>query len=335
MKGQTLGLTTRADARTDPARTTGQRNHFGKGSSFLSSASVGRKLRSDAFVGYLFILPAIIGLLVFVLYPLLASIYFALTRWTGATAPVFVGIHNFVELFTADPSFVASLVATAYFVALSVPSSIAVGLLLALLLNRKLPGIRFFRTAMYLPVVLPSVATLTLWKFIYSPSFGFANELLRDVGLPTSLWLGSKTLAIPSIVLIGVWAVGGTMIIFLAGLQAVPQDLYEAARLDGAGSWKLFARITLPMISPILFLEIVLQIITAFQAFNQPAVLTQGGPGFSSDLLMYSIWTNAFQNGRFGYAIAQVWVLFLIIMIFTIFTFRFSRMWVYQEDAVA
>lgn len=324
-----MGLT-----RDHPVAMIGERGHFGRQPFVASAGSLRKKLRSDAFVGYLFISPAIIGLCVFVLYPLIASMYFALTRWTGATAPVFVGIHNFVELFTADPSFVASLVATAYFVVLSVPTSIAVGLLLALLLNRKLPGIRFFRTAMYLPVVLPSVATLTLWKFIYSPSFGFANELLRDLGLPTSLWLGSKTLAIPSMVLIGVWAVGGTMIIFLAGLQAVPQEFYEAGRLDGAGSWKLFARITLPMISPILFLEVVLQIITAFQAFNQPAVLTQGGPGFSTNLLMYSIWTNAFQNGRFGYAIAQVWVLFIIIILFTIFTFRFSRMWVYQEDAI-
>jgi multiple sugar transport system permease protein len=195
-----------------------------------------------------------------------------------------------------------------------------------------MPGVRFFRTIFYLPVVLPSIASLTLWKFIFNPQYGFANELLRTVGLPTSLWLGSARMAIPSLVIIGLWGVGGTMIIFLAGLQAVPQELYEAAKLDGAGSWTTFRRLTLPLISPILFLELVMQIIATMQSFNQPAVLTGGGPGFTTDFLMYNIWLNAFQNEQFGFAVAEVWVLFALIMALTAATFRFSSMWVYTEN---
>jgi ABC-type sugar transport system permease subunit len=291
--------------------------------------------QSENVVGYLFILPAIIGFVALVLYPLISSIYYSMTSWTGATPPMFIGFKNFVQLFTTDVSFKDSLLSTGYYVLLMVPSSLVVGLLLALLLNRRMPGVRLFRTAMYVPVVLPAIASLTLWKFIFDPSFGFANQILKDLGLPTSLWFGSSTVAIPAMVFIGVWGVGGTMIIFLAGLQAVPQSLYEAAKLDGAGSWRLLTRITLPMISPILLLELVLQIIAAFQTFNQPAVLTGGGPGFSTDFLMYSIYTNAFTNNEFGYAIAQVWVLFFIIMIFTVLTFRFSRMWVYAEEGTS
>jgi multiple sugar transport system permease protein len=213
------------------------------------------------------------------------------------------------------------------------------GLLLAVLLNRKLPGIKFFRTALYLPAILPSIATLTLWKFIFNPQVGLANQFLALLHLPPNSWLGSETWAMPALAIIGLWGVGSTMIIFLAGLQAVPQELYEAGKLDGAGPIRLFLRMTLPMISPILFLQLILQIIGALQAFNQPAVLTLGGPGFSTDLLMYSIYKNGFGNGlssfpQVGYALAQVWVLFFLIILITTFTFRFSSMWVYEESSI-
>lgn len=287
----------------------------------------------DALIGYLFILPSIIGFLVFVLYPLVTSVYYGLTAWNGASNPVFIGFQNYLYLFEHDIAFWPSLAATGWFVVMSVPSSIILGLALAMLLNRKLRGIRVFRTIFYLPVVLPSIATLTLWKFIFDPRFGFANELLRALHLPTSLWLGSYAMALPSIVIIGLWGVGGTMIIFLAGLQAVPQELYEAARLDGGGDLAIFRRLTLPLISPILFLELVMGIIGSMQAFNQPAVLTGGGPGFSTDLFMYNIWQNAFQNQQFGLAEAQVWVLFVAIILITVFTFRLSSMWVYTEES--
>jgi multiple sugar transport system permease protein len=287
--------------------------------------------RRDGIAGYLFIAPGIIGFLVFVLYPLISSVYFELTDWSGWNSPTFVGLHNFIYMFTVDPSFWPSLRATAIYVFLSVPTGLALGLFLAVLLNRKLPGIRIFRTMYYLPVVLPSVATLTLWKFILDPQYGLANQLLRTLHLPTSSWLQSNVMAMPSIVIIGLWGVGGSMIIFLAGLQTVSSELYEAAQVDGASVWRSFWSVTLPMITPIVFLQLITGIIGAFQAFNQAQILTQGGPNYSTNLLNYSIYDNAFNGHEFGYASAQMWVLFVIIMIFTFITFKFSNQWVYYE----
>lgn len=295
-------------------------------------------LRSDALAGYLFIAPAIVGFLVFVAYPLIDAAYLSLTNWNGLTDPLFVGFKNFIDLFTKDPSFFPSLRATAYFALLSVPGSLILGLLLALFLNRNLPGVRIFRTLIYLPVILPGIATITLWKFIYDPQVGLANLLLQALHLPTSLWLGSETMSMPSLVIVTLWGVGSTMIIFLAGLQSVPTEVYEAAKMDGAGRFTVLTRVTLPMISPILFLQVILQLTAALQNFNLPKILTGGGPGFSTDVLMLSIYSHGFGNlGTFpqlGYATAQVWVLFLIIVIITIFTFRFSTFWVYSDNKV-
>lgn len=300
-----------------------------------------RSLRSDAMAGYLFIAPAIVGFAVFVVYPLVDAAYLSLTNWNGLTDPVFIGLKNFVDLFTKDPSFFPSLRATGYFALLSVPSSLVIGLLLALLLNRNRVGVRVFRTLIYLPVVLPAVATITLWKFIYDPRVGLANTILQALHLPTSLWLGSSTMAMPAMAIVTLWGVGSTMIIFLAGLQAVPTEVYEAAKIDGAGRFVMLMRVTLPMISPILFLQVILQLTTAFQNFNLPKILSTGGtggPGFATDVLMLSIYNHGFANlGTFpqlGYATAQVWVLFLIILVVTIFTFRFSSFWVYSENTV-
>lgn len=298
--------------------------------------------RRETLIGYLFILPSIIGFAVFVLYPLVMSVYYSLTKWDGVTEPVFVGLQNFVYMFTKDPSFVPTLKATALFALFSVPSSLIVGLLLAVLLNRNLPGIKLFRTAMYLPAVLPAVATLTLWKFIYNPQFGLANQVLSFLHLPTSNWMSSYTMAMPAIAIVGLWGIGSTMIIFLAGLQAVPKEIYEAAQIDGAGPIRLFLHTTLPMISPIIFLQLVLQIITALQAFNQFRILTTGdaggGPGFTTNVLMLHIYQVGFgsvsQFPQLGYATAQVWVLFFFIMAVTIFTFRFSSMWVYEDSSI-
>lgn len=297
-----------------------------------------RRISRETVSGYLFILPSIIGLTLFVLYPLIATIVYSLTRWDGLAAPQFIGFENFRYMFASDPSFWPSLRATLIYVVLSVPASLVAGLGLAVLLNRANPGIRLFRTIFYLPTVLPLIASLTLWKFIYHPQFGMANALLQRLGLPTSLWLGSEQMAIPAMVLIGVWGVGATMIIFLAGLQAVPQQLYEAAQLDGANSARSFLNITLPMISPILFLQLVMQIIASLQAFAQPKVLTGGGPNNATNFLMYSIYTTGFGNlsqyPALGYAMTKVIVLFVIIAAVTILTFRFSTIWVYADNTV-
>jgi ABC-type sugar transport system permease subunit len=282
--------------------------------------------------GYLFILPSVIGFSVFVGFPLVSSIYYALTQWGGYDRPRFVGFANFKYIFTVDPAFWPSIRATFYYVLLSVPSSLIVGLCLAMLLNKNLPGIKWFRTIYYLPTVVPSIATLTLWLFIYQPQYGLANSLLRMIGLPDGTWLTSEMTALPSIVLIGLWQVGSGMIIFLSGLQSVPHELYEAAEVDGAVGWRVALHITIPMITPILFLQLILGMIGAFQAFNQVQVLTGGGPNFSTSLLNYKIYNDAFNGRLFGYSIAEVWVLFCIIMIFTAFTYRYSNRFVYYES---
>lgn len=297
-----------------------------------------RLFSSENLTGYLFILPAIVGFSVFVIYPLVAACYYAMTDWNGLTDPRFIGLKNFLYMFTKDPAFLPSLEATGLYALLTVPTALVLGLGLALLVNRNLPGIKLIRTILYLPVVLPSIAALTLWKFVYNPQVGLANQVLSWLHLPTSLWLSSAQTALPSIAIIALWRVGSTMIIFLAALQAVPQELYEAGKIDGTGPLSAFKSITLPMITPIIFLQLILQLIQSLQTFNEPQVLSNntGGPHFSTDLLMYSIYKNGFGNlGQFpqlGYATAQALVLFVLIMIITAFTFRFSTLWVYAEN---
>jgi multiple sugar transport system permease protein len=295
-----------------------------------------RNAGSDTKAAYLFIAPAIVGFTVFVVYPLVRSFHLSLTKYNGLTDPVFVGLDNFRRLFTVDPAFWPSMRATAYLVVLYVPLSLALGLALAMFCNQRFAGVRIVRTLAYLPVVLPAVATITLWKFILNPQVGLANTVLEKLGLPTSTWLQSPAMSMPSIVIVMLWGVGGTMIIFLAALQAVPTELYEAARVDGAGQASVFFRITLPMISPIMLLQVILQTTAALQTFNQPKILTNGGPGFSTNVLMLSIYNNGFSNlGRvpqLGYASAQVWVLFIVIIAVIALTAKFSSLWTYSDN---
>jgi ABC-type sugar transport system permease subunit len=292
-------------------------------------SGMSRRKRRDAIIGYAFISPAIIGLLLFVGYPMVTSLYHSFTQWNGLTPAQWIGFTNYVQMFTHDPTFWPSLGVTLLWVVVSVPVTIAAGLGLAVLVDRALKGVKLFRTIFYLPVVLPAVAVLTLWKYIYDPTYGLANEILRALHLPTVMWLGDSHTALASILIVGVWGIGGTMIIFLAGLQAVPTELAEAAKVDGAGPIRRFMQVTLPMIGPILLLQLVLQLNGAFQTFTQVAILTKGGPGTSTDLLMYKIYTDGFANfiasPNLGYATAEVWVLFIIVMIVTLGMLRLTR----------
>ena len=310
-----------------------------RGPNRTAGRGLSRHAGSDTKAAYLFIAPAIIGFTVFVVYPLIRSFYLALTKYNGLTDPVFVGLGNFRRLFTADPSFWPSMKATGYLVVLYVPLSLAIGLALAMFCNQRFAGVRLVRTLAYLPVVLPAVATITLWKFILNPQVGLVNTILDKLHLPTSLWLQSPKMAMPSVVIVMLWSVGSTMIIFLAALQAVPTELYEAAKVDGAGPYSVFFRITLPMISPIMLLQVILQTTAALQTFNQPKILSpdgSGGPGFSTKVLMLSIYNNGFANlGRIpqlGYASAQVWVLFIIIIAVIALTAKFSSLWTYSDN---
>ncbi|MBM7565133.1 carbohydrate ABC transporter permease [Paenibacillus sacheonensis] len=282
--------------------------------------------------GYLHISPSIIGFGIFVAYPLIMSIYYALTKWDGINKPEFVGFDNFNYLFTVDPVFWKALRVTFYYVLINVPASLIGGLALAMLLNKKLPFIRFFRTAFYLPTVLPMIATLTLWKFIYHPQYGLANRVLHLFGSPPVNWLSDERLALFSVILAGLWQIGGGMIIFLSGLQSIPQDLYEASGMDGARGWAVFRNVTLPLIAPILFLQLILGIIGSFQSFAQVQVMTGGGPNYATELLNFKIYADVFSSKMFGYGIAEVWILFLIIMLFTVITYRYSNQFVHYEN---
>lgn len=295
-----------------------------------------RWLRRDTFLGYAFIAPAIIGLLLFVGYPMITSLYHSFTNWNGLTPPKWVGLQNYVFMFTQDPKFWPSLRVTLLWVLISVPTTLAAGLALAVLVDRHTRGVKVFRTLFYLPVVLPAVAVLTLWKYIYDPTYGLANQVLRFFHLPTSMWLGDAHVALAAILIVGVWSVGGTMMIFLAGLQAVPGEIYEAATVDGAGPIRQFVQITLPMIGPIMTLQLMLQLNGAFQTFNQIAILTKGGPGTSTNLLMYKIYNDGFadflSSPQLGYATAEVLVLFVIVMIVTVAMLQLTRRRIYQGD---
>lgn len=219
-----------------------------------------RDWRTNNKMGYLFILPSIIGCAVFVAYPLVMSAYYSLTHWNGVTAPRFIGFGNYITMFTKDPLFWGTFWNTIVYAVISVPLALVLGLALAVLLNRKLKGVKVFRTIFYLPVVLPAVAVLSMWKYLFDPQFGLVNQVLGWFGIPPLQWLQSPDTSLMTVILIGLWGVGGTMIIFLAGLQNVPDDIIEAAKLDGAGAWRTFWTMTLPMITPILLLQLVLGI---------------------------------------------------------------------------
>lgn len=288
-----------------------------------------RQRRHNTILGYLFISPAIIGTILFIGYPMATSLYHSFTDWNGLTPATWVGLSNYVEIFTRDPLFWPSVGVTLLWVLISVPSTIIAGLALAVLINRPFTGVKAFRTIFYLPVVLPAVAVLTLWKYIYDPTYGLANMLLRVLHLPESQWLNNSHMALPAVLIVGIWGVGGTMLIFLAGLQAVPSELTEAGEVDGAGAFRRFIHITLPMIGPIMMLQLALQLNGAFQTFNQVAIMTKGGPGTSTNLLMYKIYTDGFQDfissPQLGYATAEVWVLFILVMIVTLGAFWLFR----------
>jgi len=301
-------------------------------------SSKGRKRRislagKEALWGYAFISPWIIGLLAFTAGPILASLYLSFTRYTVLKPPRFVGTKNFVKLFTADRLFWKSLANTTYYTLLAVPLRIIVGFTLALFLNAKIRGATLFRTLYYLPSVVPIVATSMLWLFIFAPQTGVADFILDKAGLSSPGWLLSETWSKPTLIFIGTWSVGRNMVIYLAGLQEVPQELYEAAEIDGAGLWRKFTNVTIPMVTPTIFFNLVMGIISTFQVFSMAYIMTDGGPLNST--LFYNLYTyrNAFLFLKMGYASALSWILFLIVLALTVMVFRSATSWVYYETS--
>ncbi|GAC1551574.1 MAG: sugar ABC transporter permease [Herpetosiphon sp.] len=286
--------------------------------------------RREAIDGYLFIAPWIIGFLLFVAGPMVASLILSLMRWDLFSPPQWVGLDNFTHL-VHDPLAVTSLWNTAFFTFISVPLNIIVALATAMLLNQPLRFQSWFRTFFYLPAITPAVASAVLWLWILNPEIGLANGLLRRLGLPQSQWLYSAATSKPTFILMGLWSVGNTMVIFLAGLQGIPQSLYEVAEIDGANWWQRFRVVTLPMLSPVILFNVILGIIGSFQIFTGAFLLTNGGPQNSTLFAVLYVYRLAFEQFQMGYASAFAWLLFVIILVFTLIQFRLSKSWVYYE----
>ncbi|MGI6208957.1 MAG: carbohydrate ABC transporter permease [Anaerolineae bacterium] len=290
-----------------------------------------RLARYESMAAYAMLAPWILGIILFVLGPVIASLVLAFTEWDLLTPARFVGLGNFREMFATDDLIAKSLGNTAYYTFIGVPLHLAAALLYALLLNQKLPGMRLYRTAFYVPSVTPAVASAVLWVAIFSPEFGIANHFLDMLGLPGVRWLADARWAKPAFILMGFWGVGGTMVIFLAGLQGIPEYLYEAASIDGAGAWHRFRNVTVPMLTPTIFFTMIMGIIGSFQVFTAAYVMTAGGPNNATLFYVLYLYRNAFQYLRMGYASSMAWVLFVIIAVFTYLQFAASGRWVYYE----
>jgi len=292
-------------------------------------AKVWYKYRLD---GFIFILPWIIGILAFQLGPMISSFILAFTRYDIITPAKFIGIENFKKIFSSDPLFYKSLWNTVYFVIGSVPISIIIGILVAVLLNQRIRGITIYRVLYYLPSVTAGVAVAIVWRSVYDVRYGLINNLLSKLGIQGPSWLGDPSWVMPSLIIMAVWGlIGQRYVIFLAGLQGIPEELYEAAEIDGASSWNKFVSITLPMLTPTIFFSLITGIISAFQSmFTAAYILTDGGGGplNSAYIYVFHIYRNAYQYYHMGYACALAWILFLIVFILTFIQVKFSG-WVH------
>ena len=289
--------------------------------------------RRDLIDGLLFTSPFIFGVLFLWLGPMLYSIYLVTQNWNLITPPEFVGLGNFERLLR-DPLVMKSLRNTVYYTFISVPLQLIVAFTLALMLNQKIRGLAIYRAIYYLPAITPAVAFAVVWIQILNPEFGVLNEILGWFSIPPVKWLFNPTYSKPAFTLMSLWLVGPQMIIFLAGLQGVPQELIEAAEIDGANAWHRFRSVTLPFISPITFFNLVIGIIGSFQVFTAAFIMTDGGPQDSTLFVVLYIYRNAFEFFKMGYAATLAWLLFLIILFFTAIQFRFANRWVYYEGRV-
>ena len=286
----------------------------------------------EAIECYIFMLPVILGLLLFYVGPMIASLWFSFTDYDMLSSAEWVGLQNYQDL-ASDDIFWTSLRVTVMYSAISVPLVLVLALFLALLLNQRFRGVTFFRTVYYLPTVMSGVAVATLWKWIFNTDYGILNLLLDKVGIRGPSWLTDQDWAIWALILTSLWTVGGSMLIFLAGLQSIPADLYEAASIDGAGPWSRFRNITVPMLSHVTFFNLVLGIIGALQVFTEGFVLTEGGPNNSTLLLSIYLYRNAFEFLKMGYASAIAWVMFLIVLALTLIVFKSAPMWVHYQES--
>lgn len=283
------------------------------------------------YVAYLYILPWIIGLLVFQLYPFVWSFYLSFTNYNMVNEPNFIGFSNFLKIFD-DPDFWKSLKVTLIYVMIAVPLKLSFALFIAMILSKNLGGISFFRTVYYLPSILGgSVAVAVLWRFLFMRE-GVVNSFLANFSVKPVGWLSDPDIALYTLSLLTVWQFGSSMVLFLAGLKQIPSEMYEAAAIDGASKLRVFFKITLPLLTPIVLFNVIMQTINAFQEFTGAFVVTNGGPMKSTYLYALLLYEEAFTHFNMGYASALSWVLFTIILIITVLIFKSSSRWVFYQD---
>ena len=287
--------------------------------------------RREAMWAYVLISPWIIGFIVFTAGPMIASAYFSLTEYDVINPPRFVGLGNWVYMFTQDPLFWHSLKVTLTYAIAAIPLGLVLGLALALLLNANVPGLTIWRTLFYMPSVVSGVAVSVLWSYIFNPRFGIVNWILSWLNIKGPGWLGSVDWALPALIIMSLWGVGGGMIIYLAGLQSIPTTLYEAATIDGANRWQQFLRITLPLITPVILYNLITGIIGTFQYFVQAYIMTDGGPANATLVYNLYLYRNTFRWGRLGFGSAMAWFLMFVVLAMTLLIFRSSAAWVYYE----
>lgn len=290
--------------------------------------------KGHIFIPYLFLAPWMIGVLVFSAIPIFSSLYLSFTNYNFVSSPNWVGLQNYMTMFFKDPHYIQSLKVTFMYVFVAVPLELAFALSLALLLNRGLKGLGLYRALYYIPSLIGgSVAISILWQQVFGGK-GIVNQMLALFGIHMQSWVGTPSQAIWALILLKVWQFGSPMIIFLAGLKQIPADFYEASSLDGAGKWKQFLYITLPLLTPIVLFNTIMQMITSFQAFTPAYIISNGTGGPINSTLFYTLYLyqNGFGNFQMGYASAMAWVLFIIIAIFTALAFLSSNKWVHYEN---
>ena len=291
----------------------------------------------EALWGYAFIVPWIIGFVIFTLGPMIASLYFSFTKYNIIDPPIWIGLRNYQRMLFEDPLFWHSLQRTMYYAALALPLGLIFGLFLAILLNQKIPGINLWRTAYFLPSVVAGVAVSLLFVRLFNPRVGMVNPFLMSLGIENPPgWLNDPNWSIPALVIMSLWGVGGGMIIYLAGLQGIPTHLYDAAKIDGAGPWHRFRHITIPMMTPVIFYNLVMGLIGSFQYFTEVYVATSGDGGPVRSTLVYNLYLyqNAFKYFEMGYASSLAWFLLLLTLAATLLVFRSSPLWVFYEGEV-
>jgi multiple sugar transport system permease protein len=288
----------------------------------------------ENLMGWLLASPWLFGFLIFTAGPMVLSIFLGLTKWDIVTPPQWAGLDNYSKLF-GDPLVHKALIVTTIYAVISVPLHLGLGLLLALMLNQDMRGIALWRTVYYLPSVISGVAVSMLWMWVLNRDFGVLNWLLwRLFDIQGPAWLSSEQWALPALIIMSLWGVGGSMIINLAGLQSIPTELYEAAAIDGANSWQQFRAVTIPMMSPVLFFNLIIGLIAALQTFTPAYVITDGGPNNATLFFMLYLYWNAFQWLKMGYASALAWVLFVYILILTLLVLKSSSAWVFYQGEV-